>query len=153
MFASSNVNYGGDDVDNFVDFENRITLFSRCMSVQAPEGSSSLLQHVLAFISSQVDDGRQALREPLSSAAASALAILKVLLRVDVRLTSSYIDDASKHAFSCCRSNTLLFKRPRKRLQRTQANQNQTAAAVTKALMSGLGQWSCFCCRQDPMFF
>jgi hypothetical protein len=24
---------------------------------------------------------------------------------------------------------------------------------VTKALMSGLGRWSCFCCRQDPMFF
>ena len=150
MFACSNVNYGGDDVDNFGDFENRITLFSRCMSVQAPEGSSSLLQHVLAFISSQVDDGRQALREPLSSAAASALAILKVLFRVDVKVTSSYIDDASKHA---SRSNTSLFKRPKKRLQRTQANQNQTAAAVTKAFMSGLGQWSYFCCRQDSMFF
>ncbi len=61
-----------------------VTPFSRCMSAPAPVGSSSLLQQVLAFISLQVDNGHQALREPLSPVAASALSVLKVRLLVVV---------------------------------------------------------------------
>ncbi len=52
----------------------------RCTSAPLvnSDSNSSLLKHVLAFISAHVDDGLVALRERLSSSAASALVVLKV---------------------------------------------------------------------------
>lgn len=67
-----NRNCGGHDDEVWC-----ITHYCRCTSVTS-DSSGSLLQHVLAFISAHVDDGH--LREPLSSSAASALAVLKVTM-------------------------------------------------------------------------